>query len=559
MKKVTIFIIVLAAIVGIVGLYYYQKNIYSKDTLKVEILGPEEVELLEEVEYIIKYKNNGDTRLDEPELIFEYPENALPIGETSLRITKGSDEFGGSIYPGQEQTFTFKARLLGKENQALTAKAAISYRPKNLNARYDSKTTLTTVIEKVPLTFEFDLPSEIESAKESKFKLNYFSNVNYPISDLRIIVEYPSDFEFIESSPISLEKTEWEIGLLNKAEGGRIEISGRIFGEVGDQKVFQAKIGTWQDGEFILLKEVSKGVVLTKPSLYISQTINGNPKYIASPGDILHYEVFFKNLGEGLLNNLSLITKLEGEAFDLESLRAPYGTFEQGDDSIIFDWRRVPKLQFLAAGQEGEVEFWVELKDEWPILGSESKNPLIKNNIYLSQAREEFINKVNSKLVINQKGYFQDEVFGNSGPIPPKVGEITTYTIMWQVKNFYNDVNNVKVKATLPKNIELTGQIFPETAAEKFAFDSQSREIVWEVGDLKVSQGVSGTSAPNISFQIKFRPTTDQKGKTPNIIGQAKITGQDQWTNNTIEATSPSINTALPDDETVDEEKGTVQ
>lgn len=283
MKKTTLITIIIFAIIGVWGAYYYQRNIYSKEILKLEILGPEETELLKEVEYTVKYKNNGNTRLEEPELTFEYPEHSLPVADTSLRVIKNSEDLGGAIYPGEEKTFSFKARLLGKEGEAKVAKASLSYRPKNLRASYESSTTFTVLIKKVPLTFEFDLPSQIESGKDFKFRLNYFSNADYPIPDLRVVAEYPSDFEFIESSPQSLDKTEWEIGVLNKAKGGRIEVSGRISGEIGEEKFFKAKIGSWQDGEFVLLKEITEGINLIKPSLYLLQQINGNPRYTASP------------------------------------------------------------------------------------------------------------------------------------------------------------------------------------------------------------------------------------------------------------------------------------
>jgi len=559
MKKFTLVIILLAAIAGVAGLYYYQRNIYSKEILKLEILGPTETELVQEIEYIVKYKNNGNTRLEEPELIFEYPEYSIPSEGSSQRVTKNAEDFGGAIYPGQEQTFSFKARLLGKEGAVKQAKATLSYRPKNLKARYESSTTFTTLIKKVSLTFDFDLPTKIESGKDFDFKLNYFSNVDYPLSDLRVTVEYPSNFEFIESVPQSLEKTEWDVGLLNKAKGGRISITGKLRGEIGEEKVFQAKLGTWREGEFILLKEIAKGVEITKPSLYVSQQINGNPRYIASPGDSLHYQISFKNLGEDIFTNLFLIVKLEGEAFDFDTLKAPQGTFETGDNSIIFDWKRVSKLQFLDAGEEGEAEFWVGLKDDWPISSSEDKNPEIKTDVYLSQIQEQFVNKVNSKLEIVQKVYFQDEVFGNTGSMPPKAGEGTTYTIMWQARNFYNDVSGVKVKAKLPSNVDLTGNIFPEGGVSNFTFDSESREIVWSVGDLKVSEGIAGTAAPNLSFQVRLTPYANQVGQTPEIIGEATISGEDQWTGEIIRGTSPAQNTTLPDDPTITGEQSIVQ
>jgi len=558
MKKTTLFIIFLAILAGVLGFYFFQKNIYSKDILKVEILGPEEADLLQEIEYIVKYKNNGNTRLEEPQLIFEYPDYSIPVGEESVRVTKDSDDFGGAIYPGEEKTFSFKARLLGKEGEIKTAKASLRYRPKNLKAGYESSTTFTTKINKVPLTFEFDIPSKIESGKELTFRLNYFSNIDYPLSNLRVMINYPSDFEFINSNPKSLEKTEWKIGLLNKAEGGRIEITGKISGEVSEEKVFQARIGSWQDGEFILLKEATKGIEIVRPDLHISQQINNNPEYVTSLGDLLHYEIFFKNIGETTLTDMFLICRLEGEAFDFQTIKSDRGDFVSGDNSIIFDWRRVPALQFLDAREEGKVEFWIELKEDWEISSAEDKNPVIKNKVYLSQAREEFVNKVKSKIEIVQQGYFQEEVFGNSGPIPPEVGKTTTYTIIWQAKNYYSEVKNTKVKAVLSAEVKLTGQIFPEEESEKFAFDSQSRELVWEVGDLEVGQGILN-DAPNISFQIEFTPKESQKGRTPDLISVATISGQDQWTENTLTASSTAIDTTLPDDDTVTNSQGVVQ
>ncbi len=558
MRRITLIIILIAAIVGIAGFYYYQKNIYSKEILKLEILGQEETDLLEEIEYIIKYKNNGDTRLEDPELIFEFPEYTVVSEGESLRIIKTAEDFGGPIYPGQEETFRFRGRLVGKEGEAKEAKVILSYRPKNLKARYEPSTTFTTIIKKVSLTFEFDLPSKIESAKEIRFRLNYFSNIDYPLTSLRVVVEYPSNFEFVESSPDSLDKTEWNIGLLNKAEGGRIEIVGKVMGEVNEEKVFKAKFGSWQDGEFIVLKEATRGITIIKPALHITQQINGSPEFVPGPGDYLHYEIFFRNVGEDILTDLSLLVTLSGSSFDFNTVRAPNGEYELGDNSIIWDWRRVGDLQLLSPNEEGKIDFWITLKEQWPIKSLEDKNPTVRTKVYLSQVREEFVNKVSSEVEISQKGYFEDEVFDNSGPIPPEVGETTTYTIMWQTKNYYNEMSNVMVKATLPAGSKLTGKIFPEEEAKKFTFDSQSRELVWNVGELMVAQGILN-SAPNIAFQISFTPTSEQKGQTPVIINEVTITGQDTWAREMLQARDNEIITVLPDDPSINTEKGTVR
>src|SRR3989344_9345611 len=134
MRKPLLFLIVFFILLVIAGFYFYRRNIYSKEILKLEILGEVETQAFEEVEYLVKYKNNGNATLEEPELIFQYPENSLVISENTERVVKKLDD----IYPGQETVISFKARLAGKENEAKTAQAFLKYRPKNLKAFYES-------------------------------------------------------------------------------------------------------------------------------------------------------------------------------------------------------------------------------------------------------------------------------------------------------------------------------------------------------------------------------------------------------------------------------------
>lgn len=548
-RKISIFFILLFFFLGIAGYFVSQRNIYSKEILRFEILGPEKATILQEVEYKVILKNNGKFRIEEPELIFEYPLNTLTEGERVKEI-KLED-----IYPGEERNISFKGRIVGKEEEIKIAKAKLIFRPKGIKSLYELNTSFSTKIEKTPLTFNLDLPSKVEAGKEIQFRINYFSNIDYPLTNLGVLLEYPEGFDFSFSDPKSLDKNQFDIGILNKAEGGVIKIGGKILGNVGEEKIFKATLGMWQEGEFVALKEAIRGVEIIKPSLYISQLINGNPQYIASPGEFLHYEIYFKNIGENPQENLFLVVKLEGKAFDFETLRSSQGDFQPGDNSIIFDWRKISELQQLLPQEEGKVEFWIKLKDDWGFISGD-ENPTIKTRIYLSQIREEFETKVNSKLVILQKGYFQDEIFGNSGPIPPRVGEATTYTISWQVKNFYNKLKNVKVKSFLPENVELTGKIFPEDEISKFAFDSKSREIVWDVGE--INSGIL-EGGPNISFQVKLVPTKEQKEEKAEIIKEVIISGEDEWTGQTITSKDEAIDTTLPDDPTIQEKDGIIQ
>lgn len=544
-RKLTIFIIVSFLILLAVSFWYYQKNVYSKATLKLEILGTTEVELAQEVEYIVKYKNNGNIVLEEPKLIFEYPKNSI-VSEAGQGSSLRQEREIPDIYPGEEKTIRFKGRLLGGENEAKIAKVWLSYHPKNLKARYESATSFTTLIKSISITFEFDIPSKIDPGRENLFRLNYFSNLDYPLSDLRIKVEYPPGFEFRESQPRALGGNEWEIPLLNKTEGGRIIIAGILRGEIGEAKIFRANLGIWQKGEFILLKEIARGVEIAQPSIFISQRINDSPQHIANPGDYLHYEIFFRNTDDKVLENLFLIVQLEKAIFDFDAFQIDSGQVQKDAGLIIWNYTTAPQLKFLTRLEEGKVEFWIKLKEDL------RQNPVIRTKVSVGLATQEFVNKINTKLSLFQKGYFNQGPFKNSGLLPPQVGQSTTYTISWQVKNLYNEVKNLKIKAVLPSQVKLTGELSPKDA--RFTFDQVSREIVWEIGTLAI-----GVTSPEIFFQVSFTPDYSQRGQAPELISQIKIIGEDNWTGQTLQFSAPTINTTLPDDPTIAKGQGTVQ
>ncbi|MEK7080664.1 MAG: hypothetical protein AAB925_02450 [Patescibacteria group bacterium] len=541
-KKIIFWVLLIVAIAGVVAFWFYREGVFSKEILRLEILGPDTANVGDEIEYTVKYKNNGNFVLEQPKLIFELPENSL-IEDGKIMITQDLKD----IYPGDEEFVKFKARLLGKEKDLKVAKASLSYIPKNITARYESDTTFTTKIDSVSVTLDFDLPSKAEKGKEMKYSVNYFSNIDYPMENLSIKIDPVNGFNFESSDPSSLDNSEWKLKTLNKAQGGRINITGKITADPGSHLNFSAKLGMRIAGSFIEIKETKTDVEVIEPLLFISQQINGSANYVASPGELLHYEIFFRNIGSTAFDNLFMVVNLNGPAFDTSTIQAEDGQAQPNNNLIVWDWKQVQGLKHLDVQQEESVKFNVKLKDSWPLSDSEKNNIVVKNSVNISQITQDFDTKVNSNLGISQKGYYQNSVISNSGPIPPIAGKATTYTITWTINNYFNDLKNVKVKANLAQNVALTGLISPESEFSNFSFDNSSREIVWSAGDVAASAG----NSKSISFQISLTPANNQKNFIVDIISGAVISGEDQATGTTITAKSSAINTSMPDDPTI--------
>ena len=543
-KTIIFFVLVAIIIAGFFGFWYYRDQIFSKEILKLEILGPENASMGAEVEYTVKYKNNGNLVLQSPKLIFNLPDNSL-TEDGKTRLMQDLKD----IYPGDERFAQFKVRLMGKEGDLKVARAGLSFIPKNLSARYESNTTFTTKINVVPLTLSFDLPSKVEKGKEISYAINYFSNIDYPLENLSVKIDPAPGFDFKSANPVSLDDTEWKLATLHKAQGGRITVKGVVSADTGSHLNFLTKVGMWQDGTFVEIKEANQDVEVVNPLLFISQQINGSSNYVASPGEMLRYEIFFRNIGSSSFDNLFIVSKLDGSAFDFSSLRSGEGQARPSDNLIVWDAKQVSELQHLAPQEEGKVEFAITLKDGWTPSDSEKNNMVIKSFVNVSGISQEFDTKVNSNLALSQKAYYAPQgSIVNIGPIPPAVNQTTTYAVSWQVKNYFNDMKNVKVKALLPQGVILTANLFPESQISHFSFDSNSREIVWSVGDLAAGTGVTN-DAPSLTFQIALIPNFSMQGKLADLIKSATVSGEDQATGAMVTKTVPGINTSLPDDQ----------
>ncbi|MDD5569500.1 MAG: hypothetical protein PHG23_03775, partial [Candidatus Pacebacteria bacterium] len=80
------FLIIVAIVVVAVLAASWVGMSYSKEVLKLEILGPDKIDAGEQINYTVKFKNNGKVRLETPELYFEFPDGA--ILENTQKIVK---------------------------------------------------------------------------------------------------------------------------------------------------------------------------------------------------------------------------------------------------------------------------------------------------------------------------------------------------------------------------------------------------------------------------------------------------------------------------------------
>lgn len=220
--------------------------------------------------------------------------------------------------------------------------------------------------------------------------------------------------------------------------------------------------------------------------------------------------------------------------------------------------------------------------------------------------------KLDASLFIRTGGYFNDDGrIKNSGVIPPEVDRKTEYTIHWNLNSLLNDLENLRIVSVLPDNVNWTGnfikadgeislgnenngafipnnkmkniledldkedsevdgklesvdnfqegedEIEIKIEKEKFYYNPETREIVWEMPFLEANIGVI-VPAKEVVFQVRIEPREEDIGKVLELMGETRAIARDKFTGSFIETLDSGLTTELPDDYSIGVEEGIV-
>ena len=459
-EQIALLSTILASVFLIITVFLIINFILPKANVDIKILGPKEAIAGEEVTYTVIVKNTGNVVLKKPELIFHFPSSSVP--ETSLIQPVLIEK---DLFPKEEKSFEFKAQLFGQEESKLEAKAWLNYSKKEKGRTIMSKTVgLTTLISEVPIDLVVDIPQRIAIAPGKKsdfaFRVRCFSLIEEAIPNLKLLITLPRELTVEETIPLK-EKEYWEVPLLEGFKKEEVDIIGSFSKQQKTEAEldFNVQLFISLHGTDVLLIEQSIRSVTFKPDFLVTQIINTKENHSPYPGEILHYEIYFKNIEEKPFSDLNLSVVLEGNLYNLDTIEAPDALFQKGSHSITWTGKTVPELRYLTSGEEGKVDFWIHLQEDYRPENLTEINASIKNKVVLGGFEKEFRNRVSSRVKVSQEVYFKDKYgfFENSGHQPPIVNKTSYYTVVWKIENYYNQIKDVEVKARLPERVLFRG------------------------------------------------------------------------------------------------------
>src|SRR3989344_1872622 len=515
-------------------------------------------------EIVIHITNNNPVPFEYSALSIIYP-SGTRSAESPDKDLADEKKILGTIGPGQLVIHRTKAIFLGEENAEKEISASLEFRFVGVSSVFTKDESRSIRMLAAPINLTVESLKEVNAGQSLELTVTALSNTVIPLRDVFVKIEYPQGFSYTSADPKpDFGANIWRVGTLSPSGKFSIKVRGVLSGEATEEKVFHTSVGVGSDKTArdlsTLYSKVLSAVKLSRSFIGIRLSLNGKPA-----GDV---PIPFGSRVEGVVdwqNNLDtkiergeIEVKLRGVALNRPSIKAENGGFYRStDDTIFWDERGNDALAVLEAGEVGSVSF--SFQPLPPVTGNQLLvNPTIAAEVTVRGRRisetgvpEEIKSVMVQNVRVSSDAQFASRAvyyvgpFVNSGPIPPKVEQETTYTVIWSIVNTSNTIQNGEVRAVLPVYMKWYGSVSP--SSERVTYSRNTNEVVWSPGEIPAGTGI-GKPPREVAFQVVFTPSLSQVKTAPALLTGMTFAGTDAFTNVPLNQKKQDVTTKLSTD-----------
>lgn len=548
------------AAVAWAGFFFFSptNDKFTGEDVTVSIDGPGEVKSGEETTYVVKYENGEGVALGTSALEVRLPK-AFVVTSTEP-ATENNDWHIGSIGPGKSGEVHITGVFLAGTGSELDVQAILTYRPADFNSEFQRVATRTLLVGDSVMTTSVSGPDKVLPGDEVAIEFTYENTSPNDFSDLVLRAEYPEGFIPTSSDPESEDGDfhEWRIDKVPAGEKGTVTVHGNFASDAQGELVFGSTLGFLDDAETFqkqaentFTTEVLQGELVT--TLIMNGKTSDQPVRF---GDTLRYAVTFRNTGESSLGNITLSVQIDSEPETglilWNQLEDENGGVRDGN-TITWTSKQLRQLERLDANDEGVIEFLVPVSAEVPE-GAEG-DIQIKSHVTAkiesidgdvvereTQSQPMVAHLLSDTALAGAARYFaEDSSPLGKGPLPPKVGQATTYRIVWHLTNALHDLSDLRLSTKLPQNVRYTGN--SSVDAGDLSFDAGEDKMIWTLNWLPTD-----VSDLNVAFDVEITPTEEQSGKIPTLVDASIFEATDNVAQSTMLLSLPPMSTAAEED-----------
>ncbi|MEY2640696.1 MAG: hypothetical protein RL150_89 [Candidatus Parcubacteria bacterium] len=549
----------IAAFVFFIGALGYAYMVFmapgataNKD-VEVTVVSPVAIGGGEELTLDVLVENKGSVPIYTVDLVIEYPDGTKSSQDLKTDLPRIRDGIG-DIMPGQVVRASYDAALFGAEGDSKKIDVRVEYRLPDSTAIFEQHKEVTVALRSAPIRLLVESVKEITSQQELTFNVTVSSNSSQELKNVLVEAQYPFGFTVTEATrQPSKGNNQWSFETLRPQEQITFRVTGRLDGQNKEERVFRFNAGVAEEEDKtklgVAFTSVERGVTITQPFLALALAIDGDGsgEVVRTGAKDIDGRLTYTNNTDAAITDARITLKLDGDVLDDTSVQVAGGFYSSADNTITWDGANNVALRNIPIGAKETLLFRFASK---PLASRAAvfKNPEIIVDASVSGRRlsEDAVPEdVRSSTVTRVKfasavvltpvvSFTNGGPFTNTGPMPPRVEQDTTYTVTLNLTNSSNLLTDSTLTAYLPAYVRWNNQVSP--SSENVTFDPVTRLITWKLGDVREHTGFI-TPARSAAIQLTFKPSASQIGATPVLLTNVTFDGDDSFTGKPITAT----------------------
>jgi hypothetical protein len=526
-------------------------NQVTCDKLPIRVSGPVSIPSGKELVLSVEVTNNNPVPIHDSSLTIDYPEGSRSTSDPNTTLPSAREQIN-TIESGETVSMTARVVLYGKEHAEQAINFVVEYSIEDSDAVFTCETQSQVVIATAPVALSVVGLEEISSGQELPLTIHVRSNSEQLVPNQRLVVEYPFGYQFLRAEPEPTEGSNvWDIGDLAPGMEYTIQLYGVVKSQTAEARAIRFNLGEGDPQEPLelvtSLQVVEHGLLITRPFLSLDLALNGSlEQEVSVPlGESVLATVQYKNTLSYPLHDVEIEAVLDSSMLDGRRLNTEGGGYYRSvDQTILWSSHTNSDFKELAPGEEGRVGFRFVSKEAGEATGVIEPYMNISFNVRARRISEE--TEVQQELTSQAQRtvkFITDLMFGrdalytvgpftNTGPHPPRVDYETTYTIIWDLANSTNNLENVEVTAVLPVYVRWLDTVDP--LSEDVQYNPVTREVRWAVGDMAAGVGTRSVKR-SMAFQVAMTPSISQLGKRVFLTKDEVARGVDTFTGDVVE------------------------
>ena len=424
--------------------------------------------------------------------------------------------------------------------------AYATFRPANFNADFeDIAVEYITTIDSV-LETEIIGPEEALPGDDLAYEIIVTNSSEELVSGVELSLALPDGFYIDESEPALESGAEplWSVEQIEAGATETISLTGSFAADVEGFQYIDATAGIVTEHRTLPQHTSQAYTDVLQSDLSVQLAANGATDEVSVDlGSSLRVSLSYENTGGGSVEDLSLLLDFQSDdsiPIDWNSASLDGGVITR--DGIVWNASTLGEIaegdrQLLNLSFPLDASIGVGDTDAFTLIASASSGG---NTVRSSPISISINTEANFDAVIRY--YDENGAVLGDGPIPPSVGETTTYRVFWSIENSLHDLSNVRISATLPPHVTWTDRTNANLGT--LHFDSVNRTVIWTIDNL--STAISTLEA---NFAISITPDADDVGSFVKLLSASSFEATDTVTSSALTRSIESLTTEAPEDE----------